>query len=102
MKLELTLKILEAGNYILEKGMTLERTGKFVTVRPLKVGIKEPRCSDCKYFGHGRATRCGFTTTVCLLQPKNIIDRDGYNLYYHVGLRQMPCGKFEKKEVKNE
>ena len=93
-------KILEAGNYILEKGMTLERTGRFITVRPIMKGIKEPRCFDCKHFGSGRSTRCGLTTTVCLLQPKNITDRDGHKLYYHTGTRQMPCEKFEKKEVK--
>ena len=93
-------KILEAGNYILEEGMTLERTGRFITVRPIIKRIEEPRCRDCKYSGSGRATRCGYMTTVCLLQPKNITDKDGVKLYYHRGARQMPCEKFEKKEAK--
>ena len=95
-------KVLEAGEYILEEGMTIERTGKFVTVRPVIKGVKEPRCSDCKHFGSGRVTKCGWTTTVCLLQPKNITDRQGYKLYYHIGARQLPCEKFEKKGVCNE
>lgn len=90
-------KILEAGDYVLEEGMTIDRSGKFITVRPVIKGVKEPRCSDCKHFGHGRATKCGWTTTICLLQPKNITDRQGKELYYHVGSRQLPCEKFEKK-----
>ena len=87
-------EILKAGDYILEEGMTMERTGKFVTVRAIR-NFNVPKCSDCKYFGHGRATRYGYTTTICLLQPKNITDRDG-KLYYHIGPRQSPCDKFEK------
>lgn len=90
-------KILEAGEYILEEGMTLERTGKFITVRSIIKGVKEPRCSDCKYFDHGRATKGGLTTTICLLQPKHIIDKDGCKVYYHIGLRQFPCDKFKRR-----
>ena len=95
-------KVLEAGDYILEEGMVLEKTGKFVTVRPAIKGVKDPRCSDCIHFGHGRATRCGWTTTICLLQPKHITDKDGQELFYHTGLRQFPCDKFRKKEVEDE
>ena len=90
-------KILEIGEYTLEEGTTIERTGRFVSVRPLIKYTNKPRCSDCKYFSHGRATKCGYTTTVCLLQPKNITDKDGRDLYFHIGQRQIACSKFTKK-----
>lgn len=90
-------KILEIGDYILDEGMTIERTGRFVSVRPIKKYTNKPRCSDCKYFGHGRATKCGFQTTVCLLQPKNVTDKDGQDLYYHTGQRNLACDKFGNK-----
>ena len=90
-------KILEAGEYILEDGMTLERTGKFISVRPIVGYINKPRCSECKYFGHGRATKCGWMTTICKLQPKNVVDKDGEKIYFHIGMRQLACEKFEKK-----
>ena len=93
-------KVLEPGNYILEEGMTIERTGCFITVRPKKNCYPpEPCCADCKFFGEGRATRCGWTTNICLKQPKNRIDKDGVHLYYHVGNRKSICDKFEKNEV---
>lgn len=90
-------KILEIGEYTLEDGVTLERTGKFVTVRPIEGYDNKPRCRECKHFGSGRATRCGYTTTICLLQPKRVVDKDGKELYYHTGLRKLACEKFEKK-----
>lgn len=90
-------KILEIGEYTLEDGVTLERTGKFVTVRPIDRYDNKPRCRECKHFGSGRATRCGYTTTICLLQPKRIVDKDGKELYYYTGLRKLACEKFEKK-----
>ena len=90
-------KILEIGEYTLEDGVTLERTGKFVTVRPIDGYDNKPRCRECKHFGSGRATRCGYTTTICLLQPKRVVDKDGKELYYHTGLRKLACEKFEKK-----
>lgn len=90
-------KVLEIGEYILEDGVTLERTGKFVTVRQIVGYDNKPRCSECKHFGSGRATRGGFTTTICLLQPKGIVDKDGKKLYYHIGARRLACEKFEKK-----
>jgi hypothetical protein len=89
-------KVLEIGEYTLEDGVTLERTGKFVTVRPIE-GYEKPRCYECKHCGSGRATRCGYTTPICLLQPKGIIDKDGKELYYHIGARRLACEKFEKK-----
>lgn len=90
-------KILEIGEYTLEDGVTLERTGKFVTVRPIDGYDNKPRCRECKHFGSGRATRCGYTTTICLLQPKRVVDKDGKELYYHTGLRKLACENFEKK-----
>lgn len=86
-------KILEEGQYVLPDNMTIERTGKYVTIRQKTNYIKGDRCMDCKYFGHGRATYNGYTTTICLKQPKR---RDG--LYHYVGTRRFPCEKFEKKE----
>ena len=89
------MTILEEGQYILPDNMTLERTGKYVTVRKKTNYIEGNRCMDCKFFGHGQATRNGFTTTVCLIQPK----RNG--LYHYVGIRRFPCANFElKKESK--
>lgn len=90
-------KILEIGEYTLEDEVTLERTGKFVTVRSIDGYDNKPRCKECKHFGSGRATRCGYTTTICLLQPKRVVDKDGKELYYHTGLRKLACEKFEKK-----
>ena len=90
-------KILAIGEYTLEDGVTLERTGKFVTVRPIDGYNNKPRCRECKHFGSGRAVKCGYTTTVCLLQPKRVVDKDGKELYYHTGLRKLACEKFEKK-----
>ena len=85
-------KMLEEGQYILPDNLTIERVGKYVTIRP-KVGfIKTDRCGDCKYFGHGQATNGGYTTTVCKKQPK----KNG--LYYNVGNRRFPCANFEKME----
>lgn len=92
-------KILEAGEYILEDGMTIERTGKFISVRPIVGYNNKPRCSKCKYFGHGRATRGGWTTTVCLKQPKRYTDKDGQKLYYHIGMRQLACDNFDNKQT---
>lgn len=88
-------KILEIGEYILNEGTTLERTGKFVSIRPLIKYINKPRCLDCKHFIHGRATKCGLTTTVCSLQKKNVVDKEGQVLYYHIGSRQIACDKFK-------
>ena len=86
-------KILEEGHYIIPDNMTIERTGKYVTIRPKTNYIEGDRCMDCKFFGHGQATYKGYTTTICLKQPKR---RDG--LYYHIGDRMFPCANFEKKE----
>jgi hypothetical protein len=97
-----TVKQLKIGEYILEEGTTIERTGKYVSVRPLIKYTNKPRCRDCKYFGDGRATRCGYKTTICLLQPKNITDKDGQDLYYHIGSRQCACDKFVKKPKENK
>ena len=91
------MTILEEGQYVLPDDMTLERTGKYVTVRKKTNCIEGNRCidycMDCKYFGHGQATYKGYTTTICLKQPKK---RNG--LYYYVGTRQFPCANFERKE----
>lgn len=86
-------KILEEGQYVLPDNMTIERTGKYVTIRPKTNYIEGDRCMDCKYFGHGQATYRGYTTTICLKQPKR---RNG--LYYHICDRMSPCANFEKKE----
>lgn len=90
-------KILEEGQYILPDNMTIERTGKFVTIRPKTNYIEGDRCMDCKYFGQGQATYNGYTTTICLKQPKR---REG--LYHYVGTRRFPCEKFEKRRNNNE
>lgn len=87
------IKVLEEGQYILPDNMTIERTGKYVTIRPKINHINGDRCVDCKYFGHGQATSNGYTTTICLKQPKK---RNG--LYHYVGIRRFPCVNFEKKE----
>ena len=93
------MSILEKGNYILEVGMTLERTGNFITVRQnKKYQPNEVRCNDCFYFGHGRAVMGGFWTTVCLKQPKNRVDRYGEQLYYHIGNRKNICKEFKPKK----
>lgn len=90
-------KTLEAGEYTLPEGYTIERVGSFVTVRPIVKAITSPRCRDCKHCASGRATANGWTTTVCLLQPKGRVDKDGIPLYYHRGTRNQPCEKFEEK-----
>ena len=60
---------MKAGDYILPEDMTMERTGKYITVRPKKgiIDTNDKRCKDCKHYGHGMATMRGFTTSVCLL-----------------------------------
>ena len=86
------MTILEEGQYVLPDNMTLERTGKYVTVRQKTNYIRGNRCMDCKFFGHGQATHNGYTTTICLKQPK----RNG--LYHYVGIRRFPCTIFELKK----
>ena len=89
---------LQVGEYTIPEGCTLERTGKFVSIRPIHNYVNKPRCYDCKHCGSGKATKGGFTTTICLIQPKHCVDRDGGTLYYHIGMRHLACEKFEKKE----
>ncbi len=90
-------KIIEAGEYILPEGYTMERTGKFITVRPIVKRITDPRCMDCKHCASGKATANGYTTPVCLLQPKGRTDSAGNKLYFHTGMRSKPCEKFENR-----
>ena len=92
------MKTLEAGEYVLPDNMTIERTGKFITIRQIKNRTPSDKlCRYCKYFGSGQATHNGYTTTVCKLQPKKLKHYDA-ELYYHIGERTSACEKFERKE----
>ena len=91
-------KILEEGDYILPKGMILERAGKYITVRPTVKRIIGHRCFDCEYCISGHATANGYTTPVCKLQPKGRKDSEGYPLYFHINIRRKPCEKFKLRE----
>lgn len=91
-------KILEEGEYILPDDLMLEKAGKYVTVRrKLLPKLDAIRCKKCRYFGFGAATNTTWETTVCLLQPKNRVTKEGKPIYYHISSRQVKCEKFEEK-----